>query len=477
MRGPARSVAAALLLLVAAGCAGARLWPGGARASLASRLAALPVAPVPPARLLLVSIAGLEAGRADAPSGASQPMPTVAALATLGVEAERVGPTAPPSVYPVHATLVTGRSPRQHGIPADHRLGERGVRSERYWHASQLRGPTLWQVSTERRVPVASLDWPTTLGASVDELLPDLVPTRRGERYVDLMAGAATPDLVARLREMGEAAEATAEPGPARDRLLVDLACELARRPRPPALLLLRLSQTEPALREAGPGTPPARAAFAAADAELARLLECFDDASLLADSAVAVVGDRVFEPIHSLLRPNVALAGAGLVSLDPGGEITAWKALARSNGGSAFVYAAGEDAAVAARRTLETAARQTGAFRVVPASEMLRRGADPEAWFGLDALPGFAFSDAPRGPLVAPSEDRGASGRLSRAPGEATPAFVAFGRGFRRGVRVPEMTQLDVAPTLAAALGMELPGAEGRALVGLLVGAAAPSR
>jgi hypothetical protein len=107
----------------------------------------------------------------------------------------------------------------------------------------------------------------------------------------------------------------------------------------------------------------------------------------------------------------------------------------------------------------------------------MLRRGADPEAWFGLDALPGFAFSDAPRGPLVAPSEDRGASGRLSRAPGEATPAFVAFGRGFRRGVRVPEMTQLDVAPTLAAALGMELPGAEGRALVGLLVGAAAPSR
>jgi hypothetical protein len=33
-------------------------------------------------------------------------------------------------------------------------------------------------------------------------------------------------------------------------------------------------------------------------------------------------------------------------------------------------------------------------------------------------------------------------------------------------------MSQLDVAPTLAAALGLALPGAEGRALVGLLVGA-----
>jgi hypothetical protein len=47
----------------------------------------------------------------------------------------------------------------------------------------------------------------------------------------------------------------------------------------------------------------------------------------------------------------------------------------------------------------------------------------------------------------------------------------VVFGRGFRRGVRVPEMTQLDVAPTLAAGLGLAMDGTEGRALVGLLSG------
>jgi predicted AlkP superfamily pyrophosphatase or phosphodiesterase len=428
------------------------------------RLAELPQGPPPAARLLLLSIAGLERSSYADPAAT----PTLARLAALGIEAERVAPVSPPSAYPVHASLVTGRTPRAHGIPADRRLGERGVRAERYSHASQLRGASLWQLAAERKVPVAALDWPATLGADIDTLLPDVQPTRRGERYADLLAESATPALAARVREAGEAGEEAARPGRAHDRLLVDVACERAAAERPPALLLLRLTATEPRLRRHGPGSASARAAFAAADAELARLLGCFDAAGLLADSAVVVVGDRPFEAVHSTLRPNAALAEAGLVRRDTAGEVMSWSALARSNGGSAFVYAKDEAAAVAARRALQAAARTTGGFRIVPASEMVRLGADPEAWFGLDASPGFSFADAAGGALVGPSEARGASGRL-QAPAGATPAFLAFGRGFRRGVRVPEMSQLDVAPTLAAVLGLTLEGAQGRALVGLL--------
>jgi hypothetical protein len=461
------SVLLAALLLV--GCAAALPGPSPS-ARLGERLAALPEAPAPAARLILVSIAGLERGAwAEGPvAGGGPGMPTVARLAELGILAEHVAPAAPPSAYPVHATLVTGLPPRAHGIPADHRLGERGVRSERYWHASQLRGGALWQLAAERRVPVAALDWPVTGGAAVDALLPDLSPTRRGERYADLLAGAATPSLAAAVRDAGEEGEAAAEPGPARDRLLVDMACTLAASERPPALLLLRLTETEPALRHAGPGSAEARAAFAAADAELTRLLACFDGAGLLADAAVAVVGDRGFEAVHTAVRPNVTLAEAGLVRTTPEGEVESWDAYSRSNGGSAFVYARDERSAVEARRVLEENARRTGAFRVVAASEMSRLGADPEAWFGLDAAPGFAFGSAARGRLLVASAERGSSGRLQGSP---APAFVVFGRGFRRGVRVPEMTQLDVAPTLAAGLGLTLDGAEGRALVGLLSG------
>jgi hypothetical protein len=52
-------------------------------------------------------------------------------------------------------------------------------------------------------------------------------------------------------------------------------------------------------------------------------------------------------------------------------------------------------------------------------------------------------------------------------------PGFVAWGRGVSPGVRIPWMRQSDVAPTLAQLLGVELQPGDGRALVGLVAGAA----
>ena len=52
---------------------------------------------------------------------------------------------------------------------------------------------------------------------------------------------------------------------------------------------------------------------------------------------------------------------------------------------------------------------------------------------------------------------------------------FVAWGPGFRGPLRVPRMREIDVGPTLARLLGVELAGAEGAAMVGLLRNAPAP--
>jgi hypothetical protein len=46
---------------------------------------------------------------------------------------------------------------------------------------------------------------------------------------------------------------------------------------------------------------------------------------------------------------------------------------------------------------------------------------------------------------------------------------FVAWGPGLGRRLRIPEMQQTDVGPTLARLLGLSLEGADGRVLVGVL--------
>lgn len=425
-----------------------------------------------PAHVLVVSVAGLTPERH---AGESPAMPTLAALARAGVAAESVESVAPAASYPAHASLVTGQRPAVHGITADRRLGSRGVRSARFWHASHLRAATLWQVTADGKRQVAALGWPSTVGAAIPLLIPDIVPSRRGETWLGVLADSATPSLLARAEAAGGGAPAADRPGPVRDAILTEIACEILDAPAPPALLLLHLSQTEAALREFGSHAAETRAAFGRADGRIARLAACLTDGARIGASAIVVCGDHGWVDIHTELSPNALLAREGLLVPADGGSdgVASWSAIARSNGGSAFVYAQSEWDAVRARGVLAAAASRTRAFRVVAARALLDLGADPDAWFGLEAEPGFAFGDSARAELLRPAAIRGAGGYLpTRAAMNA--GFVAWGRGLRSGIRVPRMRLTDIAPTVASLLGIELGDTDGRALVGALTPAEA---
>ena len=193
-------------------------------------------------------------------------------------------------------------------------------------------------------------------------------------------------------------------------------------------------------MRIAGPNSDAVRSALVDADKNVERLLDCMSGAGLLRSTAVVVVGDQVWEPVHSLINPNVVLRRARLIARDPrlATGVRAWEAIARSNGGSAFVYAKNEDAAIRARALLRAEAERTRAFRIVSASELAALRADPEAWFGLEAQPGYMFGDSAGAPFVmSPARFRGVSGYLT-PNSERAAGFVAWGRGLRRGITVP---------------------------------------
>jgi predicted AlkP superfamily pyrophosphatase or phosphodiesterase len=457
-RSPRRAWAAALAAATLA-CAGRGPGP-----------VALPTPdPALPERILLISVPGFDSASLAHERDGVPVLPTLRALAAAGAFAERVKGVAPASTYPAHATLLTGMRPAEHGVVADRRLAERGVRSAAYSHASHLRAPTLWQRVGEADRPVASLDWPSTRGAAIDQLLPDAT-LRPGFSWLDQLGDAATPALLAFIADHGGASPEVATPGPARDATLLVLSCELLAGDAPPDLLLVRLGGTAPALARFGPASSQAVQAFGRLDQQLRELLDCLAAAGRLESLTLVVVGDHGVAAVHTAIAANVVLAQAGLLTPSESG-LASWRAIARANGGTAFVYARDEQTAVSARTALTRAADTTKAFRVISAEEMIRSGADPEAWFGLEAEPGFAFGDASRGELLSASPVRGVGGYL---PGRAEMdgALVLWGRGVRRGLLIPRMGQIDLAPTLARLLGVELAPTTGRALVGILANA-----
>jgi hypothetical protein len=423
-----------------------------------------------PELVVFISVAGLTPGDYRDDGLLPPVMPTVAALARSGAAADAVTAVAPAARYPAHATLVTGQRPAAHGIVADRLKGDRGVRVTRYWHASHLKVPTLWELAGRSGLRVAALGWPTTVGAAIDQLLPDIVPTARGETWLGVLDGASTPDVLERARAAGAGNPAADREGAARDGVLAAVSCDLVAGPQPPQLLLLLLSQAAPELTRHGPGSEPARTALGRVDGEIERLLGCLARSGRLATSAIVVAGDRGVLSVHTFVAPNTVLAAEGLLIPDPRspGSVKGWSALVRSNGGSAFVYARSDASALRARRVLSAEAERTRAFRVVSADRMFELGADPDAWFGLEAEPGFAFGNLTTPPLLLPEARRGVGGYLPK-PTRMGAGFAIWGRGVRPGVRIPSMRQTDVAPTLARLLGLDLGAVAGRSLIGLL--------
>ncbi|MEE8580347.1 MAG: alkaline phosphatase family protein [Myxococcota bacterium] len=427
-----------------------------------------------PERVLLVSVGGLRAAHYRSDVGVSALMPTVAALARAGVSADAVIPVTPAASYPAHATLVTGQRPDRHGVVGNRLLGEHGLRPARYLHASRIQGGSLWQAAHEVGLSVVALGWPSTLGAPIGLLLPELAPLSGSQSWLGLLRDTTTPWLLEQLSGQPLAAAWFSRwPTPAeRDAALVDLACSIASREGSPRLWLLHLIQASEGMQRYGPESQQARAALSRTDREIQRLIECLAAAGLLDSSALVLVGDHAVAPVHTRVDPNVALLRAGLLVGDPKAEtgIESWSAIVQSNGASAFVYARSESAAVEARRVLSEEASRTRAFRVVSAAELQALRGDPQAWFGLEAEPGFGFGDAVTPPALRAATLRGLGGHLSSREGSEV-GLVAWGRGLRRAVHIPRMHQVDVAPTVAVLLGLGLrfEQIDGRPFVGAL--------
>ncbi len=485
--------------LVALACAGASPSLRRAEQAEATRSRALREVGAP-RRVVLVTVAGLEAadfllssgfiaGSTAGPAEAPR-MPNLARLAAEGTFGVAAAPPTPGSSYASHATLVTGLRPDRHGIVADEILSAEEDRARPAIDVRLFKATTLWDAALGRGV--LSLGWPTTEGARIELLVPDGAPDRSAATWLESVKRRSSPPLVASLeaRARQDLADsprgASGQPrSPAswptageRDGAFVDAACDVARSERDPALWLIRLVEPATALAIAGHGTPEHAESLRRVDDRLGRLVDCLDAASRLVDTALFVVGDVAYRPVHTEIAPNTALVRENLIGRDPRSTsgVRSWLALALSHGRSAYVHARDAESALAARRVLEAEARRSGAFDVVAAADLASGGGDPQAWFGLGARPGHVFGNALTGPLLRPAELRSSAGGVVRGgqggaseTGDAV-GFVAWGRGVRERVRMPELALVDIGPTIARLLGLRLNARlDGRAMIGIL--------
>lgn len=399
------------------------------------------------------------------------PVPTLRRLAARGAVARGMRPVNPTVTWPNHTSIVTGVTPAKHGVLFNGLLiREPGVppRIEPWRDKKEMvRVQTLYDVAHERGLTTAQVDWvaihnaPTITWAFRER--PDATDAVPREMVKAGLLSQADLETFASQNILF------------RDHVWTNAAVHILRRHRPHLLLfhLLTLDSTQ---HRYGPRTPAAMTTMAHLDTQVATIVKTLEETGLAPRTTVFVLSDHGFKAVRRQILPNAAFMKAGLLKTTDG-RVSQTEAYSVPEGGSALVYVTVPDpAGEVLRRVKQALAGTEGIDRIIEPADYAALGlplpaANPQmgALF-LTAKDGYAFSAATGEQVVidAPEGSLGAHGYVSTDP-DLRSLFIAWGRGIKPGVTLDTIDNLDIAPTAARLLGVELKGVEGKVLTEIL--------
>ena len=389
-------------------------------------------------RLCMISLDAVAKPDADRLLG----LPALSALAGEGVFCDQVKTVYPTLTYPIHTSLLTGCRPRTHGIGHNQPFQPDTPPQMRkwYWSAKDIRVKTLHQAAREKGMDVASILWPVSgKNRWVRRNFPEVLPLP-GESPALKMLRYASPLWILRMELMyGKSRRSIDQPD--LDDYAALLCEKLYASRRPPDVLTVHLVDCDAMRHNYGTDSPEARAAMERLDQRVGRIISAAEKAGIAEDTLFCVVSDHGQQDaprgilLDQALRENcgVRAQSLGMGAYLFGGDLTAaWRALEKNR-------------------------EAWGIGRILGEEEIRALGGPEDVRLAVDAAPGCCFVDEP-------GETRGEHGFSLDCPQARTLLWLK-GKGIRRGVRLEEAEITDIAPTLARALGLALPAAEGRVL------------
>jgi predicted AlkP superfamily pyrophosphatase or phosphodiesterase len=431
------------------------------------------VAANPDHHVVLISVDGFPAWMWKDPS---LPVPNLRKLAAEGAQTEAMTVSNPSITWINHTTLVTGVNPQKHGVLFNGLLvrqeGGAPPKIEPWVHKNRLvHVPTLYDVAHQAGLTTAEVDWVAIKDAETINWSFAELPSVDGKVEKEMIAaGVLTEEQIAWMN-----------PGPQRKNMAWHdwtwtRAASHIFKTHKPNLLMYHTLNTDGVHHRYGPANMASFTALAYADRLIGDLIQTVRESGLLDKTTFVIATDHGFKKVNKFVYPNVALKKAGYARAF-GNSITKCEVAAMSQGGLAFIYVL--DPARKAEllpKLKELFAQTEGVDRVIDGQDGPSLGMptpDQNQGMGdlvLYAKAGYAFNNGAAGDAVAgPSVDYGGTHGYFNGDPELDGIFIASGKGIKKGVVLPRMANLDVAPTLARLLGVKLPETDGRVLEEIL--------
>jgi predicted AlkP superfamily pyrophosphatase or phosphodiesterase len=417
--------------------------------------------------VVVISLDGFPAYALDDPR---LPVPTLRRLAQEGATAAAMQPINPTVTWPNHTAMVTGVNASKHQVLFNGSLTRPATDAPvvvQPWRDKDLlvHAPTVYDVAYNAGLTTAQVDWVAIYGArTITWQFPER-PNPDGTIEKEVAAkGLVTHDQLATFMQSSPAW---------RDKIWTDVAADILKTHQP-NLMLFHLLDLDAANHKYGPMSNASMTAMAFMDDQVKQIFDTLQNAGLLDRTTIIIVSDHGFREVKHVIHPNVMLKSSGLLKSKDGKVVCdAWVV---SEGGVAMAYVTNPSRrAELIPRLRDLFANVEGVARIYGQNDFAQVGlpasgqSDQSPDLLLAAKPDYSFQDGSEGPLITEAaNDRlalvGTHGYLN-TDSKMNAIFIAWGNGIQQGVRLNSILNVDVAPTIAALLGLDMPQVDGHVL------------
>ncbi|WP_294367313.1 ectonucleotide pyrophosphatase/phosphodiesterase [uncultured Clostridium sp.] len=397
--------------------------------------------------------------------------PNFSKLIKNGALIKNVESVYPSLTYPAHATIVTGKYPKNHGVINNTVLDFKNDNPDWYWYRKYIKGDTIFDLAEKSGMKTCSILWPVTARSKITYNMPEIFCTKRYDNQILKSALAGSKIYQVNMnKRFGYLRQGMEEP------YLDNFATEVAKktiRELKPNLILLHLIDSDSQKHKYGIENKKVIESLKRHDERLGEIIESLKLAGIYEDSTIIALGDHSQINVNNVIKLNSILMKNDLINFN-GNKIKSYKAIAKSCDGSSYIYLKNKNDVETRKKVRDILNELKNKYsnvieEVYNNEEIKNLGADINASFMIEAKRGYYFIDDFLGEAIEVIDESSKIKHKLRASHGYLPSrdnyktfFIAYGKTIKKGVVLEKGKLINHGPTIAKILDIDLRDCDG---------------
>lgn len=397
--------------------------------------------------------------------------PNFSKLIKNGALIKNVESVYPSLTYPAHATIVTGKYPKNHGVINNTVLDFKNDNPDWYWYRKYIKGDTIFDLAEKSGMKTCSILWPVTARSKITYNMPEIFCTKRYDNQILKSALAGSKIYQVNMnKRFGYLRQGMDEP------YLDNFATEVAKktiRELKPNLILLHLIDSDSQKHKYGIENKEVIESLKRHDERLGEIIESLKLAGIYEDSTIIALGDHSQINVNNVIKLNSILMKNDLINVN-GNKIKSYKAIAKSCDGSSYIYLKNKNDVETRKKVRDILNELKNKYsnvieEVYNNEEIKNLGADINASFMIEAKRGYYLIDDFLGEAIEVIDESSKIKHKLRASHGYLPSrdnyktfFIAYGKTIKKGVVLEKGKLINHGPTIAKILDIDLRDCDG---------------